>query len=513
MKTEDTGSAVNREALEDLYIEKQKQLVELEKQVYLNDLFAFNTDVLQVESSTDSAGRRVPLRDFHKNLCHFVETNPKRKKLILMPRGHLKSTLVTVGYSLQRIARDPRVRILIANATATMAEAFLGQIKRHLQYNSKFKELFGDMSIGADKWMANMITIPSGEGSYASKEATVTAYGMGGNMVSQHYDMIIVDDPHNRENTGTKDQIEKVKTGYKDLLDLLEPGGQLIVIGTRWHDDDLYGELMNPKNSESKEFDTYFQQALSGARIAIKDGGGYEIEGGVVLWPEKYSLKALTTLLNEKGIYEFNKQYQNVCVDDDNAVFQKKWIGEYDPSSLGHMTKFTAIDPAISLKQRADYTAIVTIGVDVFNKVYILEVKRGHFTEKQMGDELFWTYERFHPQKIVIESIAFQKVLQHYIMEEAKRQHRYLPIQEISPESNESKEKRIRSLQPLYMRGDILHSNSVANIEYLEDELLRFPSGKFDDCADCLAYAVSVSHPPRRSYDDDDSEKKRHYLY
>ena len=65
----------------------------------------------------------------------------------------------------------------------------------------------------------------------------------------------------------------------------------------------------------------------------------------------------------------------------------------------------------------------------------------------------------------------------------------------------------------MYMRGDILHSPSVANIDYLEDELLRFPTGKNDDCIDALAYSISVSYPPRRGYDDDDGEKKRHYLY
>jgi predicted phage terminase large subunit-like protein len=504
---------MNKDELVKVYLEKTKAVDELAKQAYLNNLFAFNQDILKVEEGGDGQnGKRVPLKEFHRELCQFVERNPTRKKLILMPRGHLKTTVITIGYSLQRIAKDPKVRILLANATGTMAEAFLSQIKKHLQYNDTFRQYFGDLTTNASTWRDNMITLPTGEGSYQSKEATVTAYGLGGSLVSQHYDVIIVDDPHNRENINTKDQIEKVKQSYRDLLDLLEPQGTLIVIGTRWHDDDLYGLLMDKNNIQAREFDTFIRHAITDMRLGREDGGHYKIESGNVLWPEKYSLKALSALLNEKGIYEFQCQYQNSVTDDENAVFHKQWFHEYDPTDLRDrkLTRFTAIDPAISLKERADFTAIVTIGVDVLGKIYVLEVKRGHYTEDQMVDELFLTNEKYHPMSICIETVAFQKTLQHYIMKEIKRQGHSLPLNEVLPESSESKEKRIRLLQPMYMRSDIYHSKSVANIEYLEDELLRFPKGKNDDVADCMAYAVRASFPPRQK---EKEENSRGFLY
>jgi len=95
-------------------------------------------------------------------------------------------------------------------------------------------------------------------------------------------------------------------------------------------------------------------------------------------------------------------------------------------------------------------------------------------------------------------------------MKEIKRQGHSLPLNEVLPESSESKEKRIRLLQPMYMRSDIYHSKSVANIEYLEDELLRFPKGKNDDVADCMAYAVRASFPPRQK---EKEENSRGFLY
>jgi predicted phage terminase large subunit-like protein len=491
---------MNKDELVKIYVDKTRALDELAKQAYLKNLFAFNQDILHVEEGGEGTGKRVPLKPFHHELCQFIELNPKRKKLALMPRGHLKTTLITVGYSLLRIAKDPKVRILIANATGTMAEAFLGQIKKHLQYNDTFKQYFGDLSTNASMWRDNMITLPTGEGSYQSKEATVTAYGLGGSLVSQHYDVIIIDDAHNRENINTKDQIDKVKQSYRDLLDLLEPGGQLIIIGTRWHDDDLYGLVMDKNNIQAREFDVFTRQAITDMTLGREEGGHYKIESGDILWPEKYDLKALSALLNEKGLYEFACQYQNTVTDDENAVFHKQWFHEYDPTDLKDrkLTRFTAIDPAISLKERADFTAIVTIGVDILGKIYVLEVKRGHYTEDQMIEELFLTNELYHPVNISIETVAFQKTLQHYIMKEVKRRGKTLPLMEVLPESDESKEKRIRLLQPIYMRSDIFHSKSVADIEYLEDELLRFPKGKHDDLIDSLSYAVRASFPPKR---------------
>jgi predicted phage terminase large subunit-like protein len=503
---------MNKDDLEKIYVEKSRAIDELAKQAYLSNLFAFNQDVLKVEEGGEGSGKRVELKDFHRELCEFIERNPHRKKIALMPRGHLKTTLITVGYTLQRIAKDPKVRILIANATGTMAEAMLSQIKKHLQYNDTFKYYFGDLSVGASTWRDNMITLPTGEGSYQSKEATVTAYGLGGSLVSQHYDVIIIDDAHNRENINTKDQIEKVKQSYRDLLDLLEPGGQLIIIGTKWHDDDLYGQVMDKTNPEAQEFDVFIRRAITDMKLGRNPDGHFKIEEGTVLWPEKYSYSALSALLNEKGLYEFSCQYQNLAVDDENAVFHKSWFHEYDVTDLKDrkLTRFTAIDPAISLKDRADFTAIVTIGVDVLGKIYVLEVKRGHFTEDQMVDELFLTNERFHPLTIQIETVAFQKTLQHYIMKEIKRRGHSLPLNEVLPESDESKEKRIRLLQPMYMRSDIYHAKTVADIEYLEDELLRFPKGKHDDLIDALSYCVRASFPPRQK---EKSEKSRGFLY
>ena len=194
--------AANREAIIQKIIELEAVKKELQSRKYGRDLYLFNTEVLDVAT----LGELAP---FHKELCDFATSEGKRKKLILVPRSHLKSTLVTVGYSLQRIVTNPNVRILIANATYDMATTFLSQIKRHLRFNEKLKNIYGDLSQNADRWSENMLTVVSDQ-SYAKKEATVTAYGIGGNLVSQHYDLIIMDDVVNRDFINTPEQIQEL---------------------------------------------------------------------------------------------------------------------------------------------------------------------------------------------------------------------------------------------------------------------------------------------------------------
>lgn len=281
---------------------------EIKARELCSDLYTFNKEVLHVEEGVGN----VPLAQFHQELCEFVMDTKTDKKLILVPRGHLKSTIVTAGYSLMRIAQDPSVRILIANATYDMACSFIGQIKKQLQNNETFRDYYGDLSTNADRWSENMISVPKRK-PFAKKEATVTAFGMGGNLVSQHYDVIIMDDVVNRDYINTQEQIEKTILFYKDALDLLEPGGKLIVIGTRWHDADLYGWIMDKTNSEQvyRNFEVFIRQAYQGD---LETGEGLEF-----LYPQKFTKEILETLKREKGPYEFS------CTPAETPILMGDW--------------------------------------------------------------------------------------------------------------------------------------------------------------------------------------------
>lgn len=701
----------------------------LVKKVLLGNLFKFNRFALGIEEGKST----VKLAPFHKEMCSFIDKNPRRFKLILVPRGHLKSSMVTIGKSIQWMYQDPSVRILIANATYKMACTFVGQIQRHLKFNQKLIERFGGIADNPVNWTSDTITLEAAKESHGKKEATLTGFGMGGNLVSQHYDKIILDDIVNRDSINTREQIEKSILFLKDILDLLEPGGELIILGTRWHDEDLYGWIMDKDNDMISSFDVFQRPAYTGN---LRDHLNFQ-----ALWPEKFSRDVLEKLYREKGPYEFsctpyhtpilmadwrvkpisqvqegdvivgwtmpkndrkklipskvkkvmekkddvykvtlksgrivyctkdhkwytrkpdkthkayseakigkklrfvfepqnyddvsekdterlwgwiggmfdgegscsggsifihqskshnpqvhkmigivldklgfqykkndrcyqlnggleerrrflfkakptqgykiedalwkrgarfvkekdevigielykknqdvyaletetgnyiawgyassNCQYLNDPVPDEDATFQRKWFHYYDETELKGrpLNKFTTCDPAISQEKEADFTTIVTVGVDHFHNWYILDIFRDHVTPQQLINQLYITYERWHPIEIGIENVAFQKVLQYSLNEEGRKRRKYLPIVEVKPEKR-TKDERVRGLQPMYANGTIFHYKDMVYNSYLEDELTRFPRGKHDDIVDALSYMKDIVSAPRNA--------------
>ncbi len=475
-------------------LEKEQSLQQsLLKEKAKSSLYIFNKYVLKNEEGEG----KVDLAPFHKELCDFVQTNMKKKKLILLPRGHLKSTLITVGYSLFKIVQDPKIRILIQNAGYQTAADFVRAIKRHLEFNEDLIKLYGALAEDPEEWSENRITLRSAKVSEQGKEPTVTGWGVETTKTGQHYDLIIHDDLVERENIGTRDQIQKVILRYKDSLDLLEPGGQMIVIGTRWTDGDLYSWILDKENNVINSYETMIEKALKWEgplEDALQTGENVKS----YLWPAKFDQGELWSRFREKGPYEFSCQYLNDPVPADDATFRKEWFHYYEPTDIkGKLfNTYVTVDPAISMAKEADNTAIVTTSIDQYGNIFIREVIRAKLKPSEIINELFRVAERWHPNMIGIEDVAYQKALAYNLREEAARRGRHLPIQEVSPGAR-TKDQRIKALQPLYAAGKVFHYRVMPNNIYLEDELLRFPRGQHDDVIDALSYTLALYAKPR----------------
>lgn len=172
--------------------EKQIELLETllasKRKKGLEDLYFFNKNIVE----TDPRRRDKLVPHVHGEWNTWYHTSGKRIKMILVPRGTFKSTFFTVGRSLQKIAANRNERILISNATGGNSRRFLGEIKDHLLGNEEYKLLYGDMYDKSLRWNEDEIVVKGR--SLGIKEATVTAIGVGGNLVSQHYSTIISDD-------------------------------------------------------------------------------------------------------------------------------------------------------------------------------------------------------------------------------------------------------------------------------------------------------------------------------
>lgn len=461
------------------------------------NLYLFNKYVLEAEKGDENF---VPLAPFHKELCNFVQDRPDKKKLILIPRSHLKTKLISTGYPVFKITNNPKIRILISSATWQMAVDIHTAIQKALQGSERLIEIWGDFSSDATEWSSGRTRLAVN----SKREPTITAAGIDNNLVGGHYDLILMDDVVNRDNITTIDQINKVITRYKDYLDLLEPNGELIVIGTRWHDSDLYGWILDPSNEAKNDFLTLVMRAYEGNLMTGEDFSP--------LWPGKFGREGLLKKLRSEGWAHFSSQYMNDPVPEEDATFKRSWFRYYQADDIkgALLNKFLLIDPAISLAKDADYTAMLVIGVDEYNNIFILDIVRRRMSPNEIINEIFRLKEIWRVSDVAMEQVAFQKAIGYSLRDDMRFKRQPFHITELKP-NERSKDSRIKGLQPLYENGKIFHNKFLSNNIYLEDELVRFPRSSHDDIIDGLAYAPDIIYPAKQPRSD--GSKRRKYLY
>jgi len=385
--------------------------------------------------------------------------------------------MITISYTLQRILKNPDIRILITNALLDNSKGFLREIKSHFEKNEKLLALYGNHKNEDEKWSETQIIVKKRQAFH--KEPTIQVTSVDKSVVSQHYDLIIADDLVTRESISTKEQRSKLIKYYKDLLDLLEPGGTLLVIGTRWHYDDLYGWILNECTTK-QHFEVMIKKVFD--------------ETGEPIFPQKFSKEYIKQLKDEKGSYEFNAQYNNDPVSEEEADFKRdtfKWFFLHNINMHEGMIYIT-IDPAVSKDENADYTGII-VNLVQGGSWKILEARRMRLNPTELVDEVFYLARKYKEnlRMIGIEDIMYTKAIDYDLTRRMQETGEWFQIEKIK-HKNKAKEDRIRALIPLFERGNIELSERCQD---LEEELSRFPVAEHDDILDALAYQLYIVKP------------------
>ena len=456
----------------DKNLELYEVLLNKKKQKGLEDLLFFNKYI--IESREERRKYLVP--HVHGEWDEWYRNSKKRIKMILVPRACFKSTFFTVGRTLQALAQNRDHRILIANATLNNSQNFLNEVKEHLRKNKELIALYGKFYEKELRWSQDEIEILGR--SLGSREPSVSAAGVGGNLVSRHYSMIICDDLVNLENSATRYQADKVIDWWQRAFSLLDYDGEMIIIGTRWSYYELYAWIVE-KYGDIADF-------------MIR--GAYN-EDGSLYFPELLNEEKLAELRNLQGSYVFSSFYLNDPVDEDSALIKRsqiKYHGEgEDKDTPKNLNIFAVCDPAVSQASYADYSCILIIGVDYENNWYVLDVLRDKWTVGGLIENLFAVNALWKPVTISIEVIGQAQGLMTPIHDEENRRNKYLPLYEITARPDVKKEMRIRSvLQPRFERGKIFIKRSMTD---LEEEILKFPRSKHDDMIDAMTDMDEIS--------------------
>jgi len=456
-------------------------LLEKDKRRCLTDLIFLSHDVLNYPDVGEK---------FHYEIAEKLKDKSVLKWLFLLPRKHLKTTLITVSYVIQQILSNPDIRVLIVNAVWDNARKMLSEIKAHLEKNQELKLMFGNFQ--GKKWGEDEIIIAQRK--RVVKESTIATAGTETEVTSGHFDLIILDDLVTWANVKTRDQIDKIIDAYKYCLDLLETGGELIIEGTRYDYSELYGWILK-----------YFKEDFQIITREMKEKGQY-------ILPSKFNKKIEDELKREQGTAHFYAQYYNKIIAEEDQLFRPgdiQYISISDVKEIiDDLDLYLTVDPASSLKKNSDYSAYVLVGKDYKNNWYVIEAEMKRLNPAQRVDNVFNFNDRHKLIKSGIEVIGFQETMKFYCEEKMRTEGKFFIIEELKPKFR-SKQERIKALQPRFHNHTIFILNTLTELEY---QLLHFPKCEFDDLLDALAYQLDLQPSLPKSKEKDERLTPRRSL-
>jgi hypothetical protein len=488
---------------------------------------------------------------FHDKLDDIISNVKLYLKIaIAYARGHGKTTHLSVGYPLWKIAGNHNIRILLISSTAAISQQSLGTIMANIEKNEKYQiyanfidpkrqgvipQLKGNIK-AKQMWSGNQITIARDD--YKLRDPTICAIGVFGSILSKRADEIILDDIVNQENSQTEEQRLKIIDWIRTtVLPVLVPGGRIICLGNTWHQDDLMSHLLKDPQFDYKDKqpaiihesnhpelweewkgivldETIEIEARKNKAEAYYQLNKEAMDDGVeVLWPERFTYKELY-LIRLSDSYSFARMYQCDPTNRPNQQFKDEWLEKamikgksmklQDTTPDGIVWDITTdgVDLAIGEESRNDDTSIFTLAKVKYSNIeginpgdYVpRQINVGKLSPKETRDNIKLSYELHQPKGIRVESVGYQMAL----IRDLKEEKSGMPITayHTGGEKNDSS-IGVNSLAIIAEQGKLVlpfdqsDPRTIKIISRLINEMRAYPDGHTGDILMSFWFAFS----------------------
>ncbi len=425
-------------------------------------------------------------------LAHFVQTERRKTRLMLMPRGHLKTTLATITHGVQiGCADSTNNNLLVVNEIHDNAVDIVSEILGHFENNEMLRLLFPDIipekfSGPGVKWSAtrgaNLIQRAG------KKDPSYLAAGIKTAVTSKHFNHLKFDDLVGFDANGSPAELQYAIRYVNNITPLTMGPDDTIVdfIGTRWGLTDLYAYLME----------------LYGMNMAVFRRG--MTEDGQAIWPEKYTPAAIAQLMKSPDVYY--AQYDNDPLNTVSTDFQADKIGYwtqklerviYDwkgiqmSTPIRDLRRIITIDPNAGKKTSKDEVGLTVTGVDFTDARLCLEDASDRYTPDGLIDKALYLAEKWNANIIGVEE-AGQQNTEFYLRKYARKRGLFVRIVPVKHGNKDKHSRILKSLQPLVADGCVyLHASQTA----LRKQFVEFGGG-LDDRIDAFSYHTHLVTAP-----------------
>ncbi len=465
---------------------------------------------------------------FHYEVADALSNKDVRQLGVILPRGHGKTVLTKCNIMHDFVfTKEPLFYGWVA-ASSKISVPNLDYIKYHMEYNDKVKYYFGDLK--GRKWTEDDIELKNGSKLISKSNLSGIR---GGAKLHKRYDLIVLDDFEDENNTVTPESRSKISNLVTAVVfPALEPKtGRLRINGTPVH------------------FDSFIQKILTGHEMAKKQGDKYSWkvitykalqEDGTPLWPSWFGHKEMQ---RKKKFYQdsgtpqkFYQEYMMEVQSEEDSIFSrdhiKYWDGQFINDSESGLTYvlpdgddqkpcniFIGVDPATdSARRNSDFSVIIAVAVTPDNNIYVLDYIRDRTlpvlgvpgTDKKGIVDYIFQYAKFYkPTLFTIEDTSMSKPVFQAIRAEMRRRNEFIiPFKEEKPGNRMSKRDRIQEIMAQRFSVGQVH---IKKTQYdLHREIMTFgPRMAHDDTIDALAYACKYAHPPQGMHESKDGWYKK----
>ena len=424
--------------------------------------------------------------------------NKKINRLIVnMPPRHTKSEFASYLLPAWMVGRNPKLKIIQATHTGELAVRFGRKAKTLIdseEYSKIFETTLREDSQAAGRWE----TAQGGE---------YFAAGVGGAITGRGADLLIIDDPHSEQDAMSATAFDNAYEWYTSgPRQRLQPGGQIVLVMTRWSKKDLTGVLLdNQKKIKGDQWEVV-------SFPAIMDHGTEKKP----VWPQYWKMNELESVKATLPVGKWNAQWMQEPTSEEGALIKREWWRKWDKEYLPDVTYIIqSYDTAFLKKETADYSAITTWGIFYPEEggkpnIILLDAIKERYEFPELRRAALEQYKYWEPDMVIVEQKASGTPLTHELRQMD------IPVMTFTPSRGNDKHVRVNSCAPLFEAGLIWAPDEQFAEEVIE-ECASFPFGDHDDLVDSMTMAVMrfrqggfLPHP--EDYEDEiQPTRKREY--
>lgn len=374
------------------------------------------------------------------------------------------------------LGRNPGKSIVCATYAQDLADDF-GRKVRNQMIDPLYRELFPGCAVASDSASVSRIA--------TEQHGNYFAVGIGGPLTGRGANVLLVDDPHkDRADAESLVMRKRAKDWFQSVAyTRLMDNGAVILMMTRWHEDDLAGWLLNEHADEGWEV--------------------LKVPADPPPWPERYPESELIRIKRMLGSREWSALYMQSPIPGGGGEFKREHLRFYEKNEGEGLNKYILCDPAGEQRKDNDYTSVWVVGLAPDGNYYVLDMLRDRLNLTERGREIMRLHRRWKPLEVRYERYGMAGDIQ-YLRELQERENYRFDVTEVA--GRLKKEDRIRRLLPifedhkLYMPQSLYYTDREGIprdlvSEFVEKEYVAFPAGLHDDMLDSLSRIAEPELP------------------